>query len=79
MFANVWGEVNEMITHRGSQSRESYQDAGYRIVATWPEVDRGHVVLMDETGKRELWVRRPDYAGYVVTINGIGYEFVRSL
>lgn len=62
----------------GSQTRESYQDAGLRIVKTWPDVDRGHVVFEDETGKRELWVRS-NHAGYAVTIDGVAYEFVRSL
>jgi hypothetical protein len=63
----------------GSQIRESYQDAGYRIVGTWPDVHRGTIVLEDEDGKRELWARNPHFAGYVVTIGGVGYEFVRSL
>lgn len=42
------------ITVSGSQRREPYKEAGYRIVATWPDVDRGHVVLEDTDGKREL-------------------------
>jgi hypothetical protein len=67
------------LVKRGSQTRESYVDAGYRLVATWPDVDRGSVVLQDASGKRELWQRNPHYAGHVVTINGIGYEFVTSL
>lgn len=68
-----------VLTRRGSQTRETLASAGMRIVACWPETDRGTVVLADADGKRELWSRNPHYAGYVITINGIGYEFIRSL
>lgn len=60
---------------RGSQYRESLEEAGYILVKTW----RSMAVLADQDGKRELWQRNPDYSGYVVTINGIGYEFICSL
>ncbi len=63
-----------------SYLRETYDQAGYRIAATWPAVDRGLVVLEHtETGKRELWQHRPHFAGYAITIAGQTYEFVRSL
>ena len=69
-----------MITKRGSQSREPLNESGYVIDATWPDVDRGSIVLRDvETGKRELWHLSDDYAGYVIEIEGCGYEFGRSL
>ena len=68
-----------MITAKGSQNREPIEDTEYHIVKTWPEVSRGHVVLEDETGRRELWVKNDHYSGYVIVINGKGYEFVRSL
>lgn len=64
---------------RGSQTRESYTDAGYRIVSMAATLDRMSVVLEDETGKRELWRCSDGFAGYVVTIGGIGYEFIRTL
>lgn len=67
------------ITVRGSQRREPLEETDYRIVKTWPDVDRGTVILEDETGKRELWVKHDDHAGYVVVINGKGYEFVGSI
>jgi hypothetical protein len=68
-----------MMTKRGSQMREPIEETEYRVVSTWPNVERGCVVLADESGKRELWTKRDDYAGYVVVIHGRGYEFVRSL
>jgi hypothetical protein len=69
-----------MITKRGSQNREPIEDTSYVILKTWPQVDLGHVVLRDaDTGRDELWVKRDDYAGYVIEINGRGYEFVRGL
>jgi len=68
-----------MIKVLGSQYREPIADTDYRIVATWPQVSRGCVVLQDADGKRELWARNDHFAGYVVAIHGVGYEFVRSL
>ncbi len=67
------------VTKRGSQTREPYDEAGYRIVGTWPDLMIGEVILEDENGKRELWALSPTFAGYVITINDRGYEFVRSL
>lgn len=66
-------------TKVGSQTREPLEETEYRLVATWPDVHIGHVVLADEAGRRELWAQSDSFAGYVVTINGIGYEFIRSL
>jgi len=68
------------MTKRGSQIREPYNEAGYIISSTWPDCDRGNIVLTDiETGKKELWTINNNYSGYVITINDIGYEFLRSL
>jgi len=65
-------------TKRGSQTREPIEETSYRLVSSWPEQGIGEVILEDED-KRELWVKRNDYSGYVIVINGCGYEFVRSL
>lgn len=59
----------------GSQNRETLEDAGLRLVAG---MDDGEVILADGD-KRELWQRNDHFAGYVVEIDGVGYEFVRSL
>lgn len=69
-----------MITVRGSQRREPIEETDYRIISSWPDLDIGEVILQDEhTHHRELWVKRNDFAGYVIVINGNGYEFVRGV
>ena len=62
--------------HIGSQTRETYKEAGYEIVSA---SDDGEVVLKNEDGGYELWVQNDDFAGYVVEIGGIGYEFITSV
>jgi hypothetical protein len=59
----------------GSQIRETLEDAGYTIINQGPE----GIILEEADGKRELWVERDDFAGYVVEVNGVGYEFVRDV
>ena len=69
-------EMNEEIIKRGSQSREKIEDTDYDIVDR-PNDDE--VILKDRvTGQYELWSKNNDFSGYVVEINAIGYEFVRS-
>lgn len=58
--------------------REAYDQAGYRIVSTWPEVAHGYVVLEDADGTRELW-HRTRAATAVLTIGDGAYEFVRTV
>ena len=58
---------------RGSQVRESLQEAGYKVAHQNSE----YALLEDvDTGRLELWAQRDDFAGYVVEINGLGYELV---
>ena len=60
----------------GSQKRETLQEAGFELV----EKSDNQVILKEiETLNLELWVKNDDYAGYVVEIDGIGYEFAVSL
>ena len=59
----------------GIQYRETLEESGYTVL----EIHDGYVHLMDEIGKVELWQENDDFAGYVIDIGGIGYEFVRSL
>ena len=63
----------------GSQARERLEDTDYRLVKTWPDIERGHIILEDDTGKRELWFLNDHHAGYTIEIDGRGYEFARSL
>jgi len=61
---------------RGSQIREELGASGYGL---YERLDEGEVILVDMDGKKELWVERDDYAGYVVVIDGVGHEFVCTL
>ena len=62
-----------MATLRGSQYRETLAEAGYRLIQ---KNDRYALLEDKDTGVLELWVQRDDFAGYVIEIDGIGYEFV---
>jgi hypothetical protein len=65
-----------MIKTIGSQKREPLSESGYELI----KMSRKEVILKDrDSGKQELWVKNDDYAGYVIEINGKGYEFVRSI
>jgi hypothetical protein len=65
-----------MIT--GSQNREPLEESGLHM---HKRISRNEVILErdDSPGDYELWYRRDDFSGYVITINDIGYEFVRSV
>jgi hypothetical protein len=57
------------------QRRETLEEAGMKLISR----RYGEAVLEDETGKRELWVLNDDYCGYVIEIDGDGFEFVCSI
>ena len=60
----------------GSQIRETLEEAGFELI----ERNGDEVILKEiETLNLELWVKSDDYAGYVVEIDGVGYEFINSL
>lgn len=61
----------------GSQNRGKLTNSGMCFVRRESSTE---VVLRDQhTGVEELWVERDNYAGYVIEVDGVGYEFVRSL
>lgn len=63
---------------RGSQTRESIRDAGLRLIKL--DLTRGYAVVEDPvSGVQSVWHRNDYFAGYVLVINGIGYEFARSI
>lgn len=81
-----------MKTH-GSQIRERIEETLYKIKhidehtvvgvdghyeGHWPS-SREAVLENSETGEQELWIECDDFAGYVIVIKGVGFEFVRSL
>lgn len=63
------------VTKQGSQIREPIADTEYRVVG---KCDCGLVLHDSIFGQFELWAKRDDYAGHVIEIDGVGYEFVRS-
>ena len=64
----------------GSQKRELIEDTEYELqeFVEYPS-GRDAILINKETKTRELWVQRDDFAGYVIEINGKGFEFARSL
>lgn len=62
-----------MLVH-SSQTRENIEDAEYRVIK-WNDES---VILEDSIGNWSLWYSNDNYSGYVIVINGIGYEFVES-
>lgn len=62
--------------HIGSQTRETLEEAQAKI-HTW--INDKEVVLQDEDGHLALYCENDDYAGYVIEIDGKGYEFCSSV
>lgn len=66
-----------MIKKIGSQSREKIEDTEYEVDHIGTD---GHAVLFNtNSGYQEMWSARDDYAGYVVEIDGVGYEFCYTI
>lgn len=61
---------------RGSQTRDTLAGAGLTVRDLFKN---GDAYLKDESGKVELWHKNDNFAGYVIEINGEGYEFVRTV
>ena len=68
-----------MTTAQHGHLRETPDEAGCRVVKTWPDVDRGCLVVEYTDGSRELWARAPNFAGCALVYAGVEYEFVRTL
>lgn len=43
----------------------------------WPV--RMEATLLNKEGKMELWMESDDYAEHVIVIEGVGFEFIRTL
>lgn len=71
----------------GSQRRESLSEAGLKILPLTPKqkkamfVGRHDLVLQLENDpyQNEVWFANDDFAGNVIEIDGVGYEFARSI
>lgn len=60
----------------GSQYRATPQEEGYSIVDR-PDPDT--IIFHNfTTNEFELWAKRDDFDGFVLEVDGIGYEFIRS-
>lgn len=65
-----------MMRKYGSQIREPVEEAGFTVAG---HIDDDTVVLQHNTdGKFEVWSKKDDFAGYVVEIDGVGYEFYHT-
>ena len=60
----------------GSQKRETLQESGLTLIALHLN---GKEALLNNDGKTELWVLNDDFAGYVIEIEGKGFEFARGI
>jgi len=61
---------------RGSQIRSTVEEEGYRILG----VGDGKAVLERiDDGQRELWGEKDDFSGFCIEIEGVGYEFIRTI
>ena len=66
------------IQHFGSQAREKIEDTDekYRMVS---KKGKEAVLFNPDSNTYERWYKNDDYAGYVIEIDGAGYEFANSM
>jgi hypothetical protein len=60
----------------GSQTRQELEYSDYKM---HQRINAEEVILMAYDGVLQLWVANDDYAGFVLEIDGVGYEFVTSV
>ena len=60
----------------GSQKRELLAESGMELVS---ENGNGALLKSKIDGNVELWMQNDDFAGYVIEIDGVGYEFIRTI
>ena len=60
----------------GSQTRQELEYSDYKL---YQRINAEEVILMAYDGVLQFWVANDQYAGYVLEIDGIGYEFVSSV
>ncbi len=65
----------------GSQTRELLEESGMDLIYDEGEhAENTGVILQDRGGSNpELWVKNDQYAGHVIEIDGVGYEFIREV
>ena len=61
----------------GSQKREKLEETDMEIAQ---RISSREIILKDKiNNQHELWIENDHFAGYVIEIDGKGYEFVRSI
>ena len=62
----------------GSQTRETLEESGYRLLDRW---DEDTIVLqsIEDPDQQEVWFKHDDHAGYTIEVDGVGYEYARDL
>ena len=72
-----------MIKKIGSQTREPIEETEYELLELVEYLEypsgRDAILLNKKTGAKELFTERDDFAGYVIEINGTGFEFIRQI
>ena len=63
----------------GSQRREDINESKIYSLLSGPDKDGIVVIHNTITSNCENWIANDDFAGYVLVIHGLGYEFIRSL
>lgn len=59
----------------GSQIRETLEDSGCQFHR---RINSEEVILIED-GQFQLWAKNDHHSGYVIEIDGIGYEFCSSI
>ena len=58
----------------GSQRRSTLKEEGYSLVALVEE----SAIVRNPCEEEELWTKNDNGAGFILDINGVGYEYVTS-
>lgn len=62
----------------GSQIRDNIEDTEYIIdVIEGDKLTGRNALLLNAQENLELWTENDNFAGYVIVIDNVGYEFVR--
>jgi hypothetical protein len=57
-------------------NHETLKDSGLKLFV---RLSKNEVILEDQDGNLERWVKHPHYAGYAIIIGRTSYEYVGSL
>lgn len=68
-----------MLKHINTQTREPIEDTEYVLLSLDDKDNPPEALIYNPVTKlTELWIHRDGFAGYVLEIDKIGYEFVSS-